>query len=84
MLRREIRELSNIANEIDYVTKQARPYSLTFYNREGEITEPITDTQREELEKYLADSFHNIWASSWIIPASARIRKLIEGNPKHS
>ena len=84
MLRRELRELRDIAGTIDDHAKHGRPYKLTFYNSDEHVTEPITRTQREELEKYLAYSFHEIWANTWLHIQSDRIRQVIGDSPKHS
>jgi len=81
MLRRELRELQDIAQAIDDHARNGRPYSLTFYNSRS--TEPITPAQREELEKYLAYHFHQIWANTWLHIESDRIRKLIGDKPKY-
>ena len=74
MLRREIRELRYVAQEIDNHARNGCPYSLTFY---FDNDEPLTKSQREKLEKHLAYRFHEIWANTWLHLESDRIRKLI-------
>ena len=86
MLRREIRELRDIANSLDDHAKRGEPYRLTFYNHNWddcvEVTEPISDTQRKELEQYLKYHF-KIWAETWIYIESDRIRQLVRDELKH-
>ena len=83
MLRREIRELEDIAEGLDDHIARGEPYGLTFYN--GEIDNPtefITEAQRERLTRYLSYHFRDIWGQ-WIQAESDRIRKLINKKPMH-
>lgn len=77
MLRRELRELKDIANSIDQHVKNGEPYNLTFF-----YDAPLTPTQREKLNEYLAYHFR-IWATTWLHIESDRIRKLIKEPQVH-
>lgn len=78
----QVRRLRQISAQLKERCDLARPYHLTFYNHEAHVTEPITETQRQELEKHLAYHFHNIWARSWILPLAAEILECIGDAPK--
>ena len=80
MLRRELRELRAIANDIDGHADFGIPYDLTFYNSyDGE---PITEAQRESLTTYLKDAF-KLWSNAWLYMESDRIRNLIKEPLRH-
>lgn len=81
MLRRQIRELEAIANDIDRHAELGVPYDLTFYNTyDGDR---ITEAQRESLTTYLKDNFKT-WATTWLYLESDRIRHLINKPERHS
>ena len=80
MMRREIRTLRDIANEVDNHARLGQPYNLTFYH---DNEEPLTKSQQEKLEKYLAYHFHDIWANTWLHIESDRIRQVIGDKKIH-
>lgn len=79
-LKCNIEGLRSVANRLDELVDSSQPYSLHFYY---DSEEPLTQSQKEKLESFLAYNFHKIWANTWLHIESDHIRKLIGDKPRH-
>ncbi len=72
--------VEGIADGLDEHIARGLPYNLTFFHTgfgDWRPTQRLSPELKEELEKYLAYHFREIWGKTWICGEATRLRELM-------